>query len=83
LADDEISYAAAVITHTPEAVVWDARVRRYIGRVNMAAQIAAEGARAVPDRVRKAEERFWSHEPEERSLTQLLEDLDGVDPEEE
>lgn len=82
LAEDEISYAAALITHTPEAVVWETRVRRHIGRTNMAAQIAGEGARTVPDRVRKAEDQFWSSEPEKRSLAQLLEDLDGVDSEE-
>jgi transcriptional regulator with XRE-family HTH domain len=82
LAEDEFSYAAALITHTPEAVVWEARVRRYLKRMNSAAQIAGESRRPVPERVRKAEERFWSHDPEQRKLTQLLKDLDGIDPEE-
>ena len=81
LAEDEWSYAAALITRTPEAVVWEARVRRYLGRINVTAQMAGENARPVPDRARKAEERFWSSEGEDHSLTKLLEDLDGIDPE--
>lgn len=82
LAEDELSYAAALITHTPEAVVWEARVRMHLKQLNLTAQMAGEDARVVPERVQKAQERFWNQGPEGRSLSKLFEDLDGIDPEE-